>query len=189
MNEGIKYFVKENRIVKKTFFFLIAMILTPYLASAFQQVSNPSEISVAVGGSNNFQYTFYNDENGPVTLFFRVEGDASKYISQPPSVSIAPGKYSNASFGVTIPSNYSGSSNIRGDIFVFEQPIFPTLISPNSSSRQNITISVTPKNVQGIPVGSFLQPVFVVPAFIFGIIVVASLIVVFKKRNNRKLPV
>src|SRR5437879_5702230 len=128
----IKYFVKENRIVKKIFFFLATLILTPYFASALQQVSIPSQVSVTAGMSNSFQYAFYNDQNGPITLFFKTEGDASKYISFPPSISISPGRYVNVTFTATIPANYSGEPNVNGYILVFERTVFPSLISPNS---------------------------------------------------------
>jgi len=173
---------------------LICLAVIPSLVSAFGQIAGPVVIHVPLGGSNQSSWGIFNGES--ITVNISAEGDAMKYIFYPEVITLEPNnKIYWVNITAKIPSGYNltQGTNITGVIYALAGGK-PGQVQINLQLKKNIFILVEQEQVTTLPIEqeirkfmtglSALEPVYVIPVAVLGIIILFG-IFYFTKMKRR----
>ncbi len=137
-------------------FLLPALILAGLLLSAIpvfalQQTVGELISNISVGNSSIVKYEIKNDENVSAIVKFNITGTVSGFIEYPEELTLQPGQIAYIQLKITIPSDYSGVSQLSGIIYALKEGEKGGQVQINTQFAKKITVNVQkPKSINTV---------------------------------------
>jgi hypothetical protein len=177
-----------KRIVKITSALVTSLLLVPSTL-ALQQVAGALVINVPIGGSNSTKYGLINDGKETITVSLRAEGDVSKYLSFPETVTLEPNKIVYVDVEARLPNDYNDGSAISGWLYALQEGK-PGQVRINVQMKKNVTILVTGQTASEPVVSStglfVFSTNFIVASIVLILIVACGLVCLFKLKGVKR---
>jgi hypothetical protein len=166
---SIVVFILFSFLILSVFLSAIIMVRQSY---ALLQVAGNITVEVMPGENETFTWGLISDKNGSSTVNITADGVGAEYLSFPENITLAAGgQITYVPVNVSIPSNYTGPTELTPSIIATEagEAIGQTIINVAMSKTlcvivgsENNTTILANQNVTGLELKDYTQEVVVV---------------------------